>query len=74
KKVSGVDKVHCVIGGFHLIGPAEKKIDRTIGEFKKLNIDKVIPIHCTGFEGIKQVSLQMPEQFEYCTVGCEMEF
>jgi len=74
KEVSGVDKVHCVIGGFHLIGPAEKKIDRTIGEFKKLDIDKVIPIHCTGFEGIKQVSLQMPEQFEYCTVGCEIEF
>lgn len=74
KKVTGVDKVHCVIGGFHLIGPAEKKINKTIDEFKKLNIDKVIPIHCTGFEGIKQVSLQMPEQFEYCTVGCEMEF
>ncbi|MDH4183369.1 MAG: MBL fold metallo-hydrolase [Nitrospinota bacterium] len=74
KKVSGVEEVYCVIGGFHLIGPAEKKIDRTIAEFKRLNIKKVIPIHCTGFEGIKQVSLQMPEAFEYCTVGCQMEF
>lgn len=74
KKVSGVDEVFCVIGGFHLIGPAEKKIDKTIGEFKRLNVRKVIPIHCTGFEGIKQVSLQMPEQFEYCTVGCALDF
>jgi 7,8-dihydropterin-6-yl-methyl-4-(beta-D-ribofuranosyl)aminobenzene 5'-phosphate synthase len=74
KEVTGVDEVYCVIGGFHLIGPAEKKIDRTIEEFRKLNIKKVIPIHCSGFEAIKQVSLQMPEQFEYCTVGCEMAF
>lgn len=73
-KVSGVKEVYCVIGGFHLIGPAEKKIDRTIGEFKRLGVKKIVPIHCTGFEGIKQVSLQMPEQFEYCTVGCEIEF
>ncbi|MBI4828934.1 MAG: MBL fold metallo-hydrolase [Nitrospinae bacterium] len=74
KKVTGVDEVYCAIGGFHLIGPAEKKIDRTIGEFKRLDVKKVIPIHCSGFEAIKQVSLQMPDRFEYCTVGCEMEF
>lgn len=74
KEVSGVDEVYCVIGGLHLIGPGEKKIDRTIQEFKKLNIKKVIPIHCSGFEGIKQLSLQMPEQFEYCTAGCQIEF
>ncbi|HZD59080.1 MAG TPA: MBL fold metallo-hydrolase [Anaerolineae bacterium] len=74
KEITGVDEVYCVIGGLHLIGPGEKKIDRTIQEFKRLNIKKVIPIHCSGFEGIKQVSLQMPEQFEYCTVGCQIEF
>jgi len=74
KEVTGVDEVYCVIGGFHLIGPGEKKIDRTIQEFKRLNIKKVIPIHCSGFEGIKQISLQMPEQFEYCTTGCQIEF
>ena len=74
KKITGVEKVYCVIGGFHLIGPAEKKIDRTINEFKRLNVEKLIPIHCTGFEGIKQISLQMPEEFEYCTVGCELSF
>lgn len=73
REVAGVDNVYCIVGGFHLIGPAEKKIDRTIQEFKRLGIKKVIPIHCTGFEGIKQISLQMPEQFEYCTAGCQIE-
>lgn len=73
-KITGIDEVCCVIGGFHLIGPAEKKIDRTIREFERLKVKKVIPIHCSGFEGIKQVSLQMPEQFEYCTAGCELNF
>ncbi len=74
KSLTGIDEVYCVIGGFHLIGPAEKKIGRTIEEFKRLGVRKIVPIHCTGFEGIKQISTQMPQNFEYCTVGCEINF
>lgn len=74
KSLTGIDEVYCVIGGFHLIGPAEKKIGRTIDEFKRLGVKKIVPIHCTGFEGSKQISIQMPQNFEYCTVGCQIEF
>lgn len=74
KSITGINEVYCVIGGFHLIGPAEKKIGRTIEEFKRLGVRKIVPIHCTGFEGIKQISAQMPQSFEYCTVGCEINF
>jgi 7,8-dihydropterin-6-yl-methyl-4-(beta-D-ribofuranosyl)aminobenzene 5'-phosphate synthase len=46
KKVTGVDKVHGVIGGFHL-----KDIDvqttETIQYFKKQRAGKIYPSHCT---------------------------
>jgi 7,8-dihydropterin-6-yl-methyl-4-(beta-D-ribofuranosyl)aminobenzene 5'-phosphate synthase len=73
-EITGLTNVYCVIGGFHLIGPGEAKIDRTIQELKQLDIQKIVPIHCTGFEATKRLSTEMSEQFEYCTTGCRMEF
>lgn len=73
KALTGENNVYCVIGGFHLIGPAEAKIDRTIMELRRQKIKKIIPIHCTGFEGIKRISSEMPDEFEYCTVGCRVD-
>jgi len=72
--ISGISEVYCVIGGFHLIGPGESKIDKTIKEFKRLNVKKIVPIHCTGFEGIKRISSEMPDEFEYVTTGCRLHF
>jgi 7,8-dihydropterin-6-yl-methyl-4-(beta-D-ribofuranosyl)aminobenzene 5'-phosphate synthase len=72
--ITGLTKVYCVLGGFHLIGPGEAKIDRTIQELQQLDILKIVPIHCTGFEATKRLSTEMPEQFEYCTTGCRIEF
>lgn len=72
-EISGIKNIYCVIGGFHLIGPGEAKIDRTIKELRHLNVQKVVPIHCTGFEGIKKISIEMPEEFEYGTTGCRID-
>ncbi len=72
--ISGIHNVYCVIGGFHLIGPGENKIDKTIEEFKRLNAKKIVPVHCTGFEGTKRISSEMPEEFEYVTTGCRLHF
>ncbi|GBE02758.1 metallo-beta-lactamase superfamily protein [bacterium BMS3Bbin06] len=73
-EITGITTVYCVIGGFHLIGPGEDKIDRTIEEFRRLKIGKLIPLHCTGFEAIKRISIAFPVEFEYATTGCRMEF
>lgn len=72
-ELSGINEVYCVIGGFHLIGPGESNIEKTIKELKRLNVKKVLPIHCTGFEGIKKISIEMPEEFEYGTTGCRID-
>ncbi|MCL4475961.1 MAG: hypothetical protein M1508_07025 [Nitrospirae bacterium] len=73
-RITGRKDIYCVIGGFHLIGPGEAKIARTINEFRRLNVQKIVPLHCTGFEAIKRMSVEMPEEFEYGTAGCRIFF
>jgi 7,8-dihydropterin-6-yl-methyl-4-(beta-D-ribofuranosyl)aminobenzene 5'-phosphate synthase len=45
---SGVKKVHAVIGGFHLAPYDEGYVRGTIAALKDIDIDYVIPLHCTG--------------------------
>ena len=62
--VTGIDKVHVVIGCFHLSGPFfEPIIDRTTQELQKLHPTYVIPTHCTGRKAIMTMEKQMPDQF-----------
>jgi 7,8-dihydropterin-6-yl-methyl-4-(beta-D-ribofuranosyl)aminobenzene 5'-phosphate synthase len=49
QQVSGVDKVHAVIGGFHIVPPlGDDYIRRTIDAFREIDPDYLIPAHCTG--------------------------
>jgi 7,8-dihydropterin-6-yl-methyl-4-(beta-D-ribofuranosyl)aminobenzene 5'-phosphate synthase len=46
---SGVDKVHAVLGGFHIVPPLDDAyIRKTIDEFKVIDPDHLIVGHCTG--------------------------
>jgi 7,8-dihydropterin-6-yl-methyl-4-(beta-D-ribofuranosyl)aminobenzene 5'-phosphate synthase len=47
-KVTGIKKVHLVIGGFHLQND-DAVTQTSIGWMKSMNIEQVIPSHCTGF-------------------------
>jgi len=70
QKVARTDKVHAVLGGFHLTGPIfEPIIGPTIEEMKKIGPDFVVPMHCTGWKTINQFAEDMPEQFILNSVG-----
>ena len=70
KKLTGVEKVYAVIGGFHLSGPVyEPYIDKTVREMKALNPTLLVPTHCTGFEAEMAFAREMPKAFVLNTVG-----
>jgi len=46
--VSGVAKVHAVMGGFHLAPFKEDYVRQTIAGLKEIDPDYVVPMHCTG--------------------------
>ncbi len=48
-EASGIDKVHAVIGGFHVVPPlGDDYINKTIEEFRQIDPDYLIVGHCTG--------------------------
>jgi 7,8-dihydropterin-6-yl-methyl-4-(beta-D-ribofuranosyl)aminobenzene 5'-phosphate synthase len=61
--MTGIEKVHAVIGGFHLIGAPMAKIQKTIADIKAINPDYIIPMHCSGWECITSFQREMPNQF-----------
>jgi len=74
-EVTGIDKIHAVMGGFHLSGPLfETIIDRTADELQKLHPDFIIPMHCTGRKAIMAMEKQMPDQFILNMSGTKLTF
>jgi 7,8-dihydropterin-6-yl-methyl-4-(beta-D-ribofuranosyl)aminobenzene 5'-phosphate synthase len=70
RKITGVDQVHAVMGGFHLSGPIfEPIIERTISELKKMDPKVLVPMHCTGWEAIQRFSEEFPAPFVLNSVG-----
>lgn len=73
--VTGIHKIHVVMGGFHLSGPLfEGIVDRTSEELKKLNPDYVIPMHCAGRKAIMAIEKQMPDKFILNMAGTKLTF
>lgn len=75
RAVSGVDRVHAVMGGFHLSGPLfEPIIDRTAEELKRIAPDYVIPTHCTGRKAIMTIEKEMAGKFLLNMAGTTLTF
>jgi 7,8-dihydropterin-6-yl-methyl-4-(beta-D-ribofuranosyl)aminobenzene 5'-phosphate synthase len=60
--VSGIEKVHAVIGGFHLAPYSEDYVRETIAALKRMDIDYVIPLHCTGELFFELAKPEMPNR------------
>ena len=74
QEVSGVQKIHAIVGGFHL-GPAPAEyLNQVVAEVKKLQPDVVIPMHCSGNNFIQAVREQMPDKLVLATIGSRIIF
>ena len=73
-KVANVDKLHAVIGGFHLGMAAPDYITHTVDELEALAPDVVVPMHCTGANFIDAMRRRMPERIVASNVGSRFTF
>jgi 7,8-dihydropterin-6-yl-methyl-4-(beta-D-ribofuranosyl)aminobenzene 5'-phosphate synthase len=72
--VSGVQKVHAIVGGFHL-GPAPADyLTQVVAEMARLNPDVVIPMHCSGLNFTEEARRQMPGRVLTTTTGTRITF
>ena len=74
QKISGIKKIHALIGGFHLINAEPDVILLTVEDIRSITPDYIVPAHCTGFEAITRFASEMPEQFILNTAGTQYTF
>jgi 7,8-dihydropterin-6-yl-methyl-4-(beta-D-ribofuranosyl)aminobenzene 5'-phosphate synthase len=73
--ISGIQKVHAVVGGFHLVKPrTEDEARRTVAEFAKIDPTYIIPMHCTGEVFITEALRVMPDKIVRPYVGSRFTF
>jgi 7,8-dihydropterin-6-yl-methyl-4-(beta-D-ribofuranosyl)aminobenzene 5'-phosphate synthase len=74
QEVAGVQKVHAVVGGFHL-GPAPADyLGQVFAEIKKLDPDVIIPMHCSGDNFVRGIREQMPDKLLVSSTGSRFTF
>src|ERR1700745_1431104 len=72
---SGIQKVHAVIGGFHIVPPlTDEYIRQVIAAFKDMNPDYLIPGHCAGERFYDLVRAEMPDKVIHAAVGARFVF
>ena len=75
KKVTGIKKIYCVIGGFHLSGQDyEDSIPLTMAELTRVDPQYIVPCHCTGWKATNKIIDTMPEKFIQSSVGSTFYF
>jgi 7,8-dihydropterin-6-yl-methyl-4-(beta-D-ribofuranosyl)aminobenzene 5'-phosphate synthase len=74
RRLTGVDAVHAVIGGFHLSGPLfDPIIPATVEALVDLDPDVVVPAHCTGWKAVHTIAAHLPDAFIQTSVGTTFE-
>jgi 7,8-dihydropterin-6-yl-methyl-4-(beta-D-ribofuranosyl)aminobenzene 5'-phosphate synthase len=70
QRLTGVEKLHAVIGGFHLTGPLfEPVIGDTVTALEQLAPEVIVPAHCTGWKATHAIARRLPGAFIQNSVG-----
>ena len=71
---SGVDKVHAVIGGFHLAPYQPDYLRETLVALKEIEPDYVIPLHCCGEAFYEMAKAEIPGKLVRAYTGTRLIF
>jgi 7,8-dihydropterin-6-yl-methyl-4-(beta-D-ribofuranosyl)aminobenzene 5'-phosphate synthase len=73
QKLTGVQKLYAVIGGFHLTGALFVRIiPPTVAALKELSPTLIVPAHCTGWKAIHEIARELPQAFVPISVGTRL--
>ncbi len=74
KRLTGVDQVYAVLGGFHLAGRHfEATIPQTVAALAAESPQVVVPAHCTGWKAQHALAAGLPDAFTPNAVGSRFE-
>jgi 7,8-dihydropterin-6-yl-methyl-4-(beta-D-ribofuranosyl)aminobenzene 5'-phosphate synthase len=73
-RVAGVAKIHAVVGGFHLSGLEDERIGRVVDALRDLEVDYLVPQHCTGMEAMVALGHRLRPRIVWSSVGSTFTF
>jgi hypothetical protein len=75
QQLTGIERVHAIVGGFHLNGPLfEPMIPATVAALQQIRPRYLVPGHCTGFSAARALAEAMPDAFLVNSVGTTFVF
>jgi len=74
RALTGVERVHAVVGGFHLTGPLfGPVIAATVEGLGALSPDVLLPAHCTGWQAMHELAGRLPRAFIPNSIGTRLQ-
>ena len=73
-KLTKQSNIYAIIGGMHLINANLTRIENTIEAFKKYDIQKIVPLHCTGQEATEKMKKAFGEKCMSLEAGAKIVF
>ncbi|MHB8119607.1 MAG: hypothetical protein ACYDHX_12920 [Methanothrix sp.] len=67
--ITGVEELHAVIGGFHLMDAVDKRIEATAEALRRLDPAIIRPGHCTGQKAVCRLQEALGERCQPLAVG-----
>jgi 7,8-dihydropterin-6-yl-methyl-4-(beta-D-ribofuranosyl)aminobenzene 5'-phosphate synthase len=65
--------IHTVMGGMHLLSAGKKRLDKTVEQLQKLDVQRLLPAHCTGSAATLRLSNEFAGRCAPCSVGTVLE-
>ncbi len=72
QKLTGVQEIAAIIGGFHLTAGGDDLIRNTIEGLKEINPGLIVAGHCTGFRALTKLAAAFPDSFMVSCVGTKV--
>lgn len=72
--VTGVEKVHAVVGGWHLAPAPDDVVAATVDALREINPDYLLPMHCTGTNTISAIQRDLPGRLVMPSTGTRVVF
>jgi 7,8-dihydropterin-6-yl-methyl-4-(beta-D-ribofuranosyl)aminobenzene 5'-phosphate synthase len=73
-KLAGQNHIYAIIGGMHLLNAASARISNTLEAFKKFDIRKIAPLHCTGENALNEIEKSFQGRFLSLKTGSQVSF
>lgn len=74
RRITGIDKVHAIVGGFHLSGATAERITPAVEDLAAFEPDIVVPMHCTGNRAMHALDRRLPRRVIFNSTGTQYEF